>query len=466
MRSKLFLTWLGLYMMVVETSASTPEEDRDVLFAENGPNPPLKPNQTLQILKRLSETYSQKSCGLIGWWLGGDCMKNKNEMDTLIDVSYATEEKCSQSYLNHIDSLLKKYRRSKVNLVPYLNYCKEHLITQCINQFFIDLASRGDFLHDFIDSDSEYSDSESSDSDDDDEEQEGRNLRKHEEEEYLAREKAFKRTKQLELDENFINRYNNVFFKGAGASKAKELLPILQSLDEEVAYTSDTSTFRSIDKRIYDLVDLPENIALSSTCDRQNFKKFDSLAEEYKTGYSSVIREYVLYWRNEFWKMCKKCFLEKLASSSEYPIDELFPLVDKVLAADQPNNKAHLDVSLKAVEIGLTEYMKQSPNKKSDKKRIKPTPSREIILEACKSLQFKLDDVYEIDKIVKDHPEYEPELDATSRKWLSAVVVCRILDQSPILLSQEQNLASEQIEAKKKFGLQFNINLRKGRKKV
>lgn len=239
--------------------------------------------------------------------------------------------------------------------------------------------------------------------------------------EQLEKEEAEK--KQHDIDEKFLDNYKKVFFGGAEAAKPEEMLSVLKSIEEELAHASDTQNSRSIGRKIFELTELAKNTAMG--CNRQSFKRFDRLAEEYKTGYNPAIKEYVLYLRNQFWKVCKNSFLNKLGPS-KYPIDDeakLFPLVDKVLAVESSNNKAHLHLSLKAVQVGLMEHQRVNNISTGD------------IMQACTFLQFRFINADEIDEIVEAYPDYEAELDARSRKWLTAINVCRVFDEQPTILS-------------------------------
>lgn len=100
----------------------SPQSDRNQVFARSG-YPPMGPAETLETLRRLSDSYGQGSS------------KDKRQIETLISVSELTRERCCQDFVDQMNNLLRMNSVYKVNLVPYLKHFKEELLDRCKNQF-------------------------------------------------------------------------------------------------------------------------------------------------------------------------------------------------------------------------------------------------------------------------------------------------------------------------------------------
>lgn len=111
---------------LVGVSLCSPESDRNQIFAKSG-YPPMEPAETLETLKRLSDSYSQGNLKKIH--------KDERQVETLISVSEVTKDRCSQDFVDQMNNLLKINSAYKVNLVPFLKHYKEDLIDRCRNEF-------------------------------------------------------------------------------------------------------------------------------------------------------------------------------------------------------------------------------------------------------------------------------------------------------------------------------------------
>lgn len=62
---------------------------------------------------------------------------NKEEMDDFVAIADVREEICNQEFLNRINNMLLKYSNNPSNLIPYLQYNKQRLLSECANRYNI-----------------------------------------------------------------------------------------------------------------------------------------------------------------------------------------------------------------------------------------------------------------------------------------------------------------------------------------
>jgi len=95
------------------------------VFVRNGE--PLSFDEVLDSLKRLEATFTTGRDPALNF-------KLKN-VQALIAASEVNENKCLRSAFSELDRLLEYNSPSKVNVIPYLNVCREKLFESCKSKF-------------------------------------------------------------------------------------------------------------------------------------------------------------------------------------------------------------------------------------------------------------------------------------------------------------------------------------------
>lgn len=91
------------------------------LYANTGK--PILPKRTLELLKRLEVLYSCSKA---------ETSRTKQvELLALIEAAEAEPLKCKEESYANLESLISKYARASLNLVPYLKNCRYRLRQVC-----------------------------------------------------------------------------------------------------------------------------------------------------------------------------------------------------------------------------------------------------------------------------------------------------------------------------------------------
>lgn len=414
-------------------------EDRNLVFAKKGETP-LKPARTLQILKRLSDAYNHDDCE--------GCIEKKREVDQLIAVSEASEEKCTQRFIVRLNKLMREQSESKLNLVPYLNHYKQRLISECRDQF-----EKNDLNWD---SDEIENSDDASDIDDDDddtfeESEKHRQLeleeksRLEEEEKWLKQyeeERAKERKKQEEYNKDWLERYNAAFFKGIEAKEPEQFQDVLVKLNDDRVTVFGLPNGPDMKDRLEKLLNL--RYIYTSSCSVNDFKIFDTLMDEYRDkAYNPTILKYVEHHRNLFWQTCKSRFFDFASRGTVKNGADLFSLVDYVWAVDRTNKQPHVRIQPASVQKGLAQYIQEKLGKKGIKKDKVNLLYQDTIEPMCDSLLFKFIGAQEIYQIIEHYSDLKDDFDDDGRRWLSALKICGSISANPQILQQAQSSLSE-----------------------
>lgn len=438
---RLIFIVLTIFVLLESTSGSI-EEDNSQVFAEDGESR-MKPAKTLQALRKLSDAYSNDDCI--------DCDKSKREVDRLIAISEASEEKCSQKSVDHINKLLQVYAKNKLNLVPYLQYYKKHLIEICEDQFDVthlrwDSAGSNYWSDNNTDLKGDSSQSKVSHDKND-------RLKEQatERDSKLKRESEEKYSQELERhresNEGWIKKYKQILLDASATTKQpKKLLNDLIRLDKDRVNTFGLNDSANLKKVLDSLIGLRYYSVFS--CNKKQFDIFHTLRDEsIKQGYNRSIKSYIDYYQDAFWKKCKNAFLKAQKQPSQLFKDdqaEVSSFLDNLPVQTGTNNKKdRLNFGATAIQESLVNY--------SEKKLFgKPHSDEEInslfedtIEPLCEAIELRFTNLRELSEVIEENENFVNELDEKSLEWMGALKFCTMINDNPDILERARLLISK-----------------------
>lgn len=450
-KMRFYLPILVALCMVEHVLGGTLEEDRDVIFAEDG-DEPMKPSETLSALQRLSDSYNSDDCE--------ECPEKKEEVDELIEVSRISEEKCNQDQVDRSNNLIMKYAHQLLNIIPYLQHQKELLIKECRDKYNVrDLHPQvkpvtADDLR------------------------EKPELAQKAEEQKAIREKYANEEetrwaelrKQQRINDDWLKRYNDIFRRNTQHKHPDVLINELDSLYKSHSDTAGNIYIKGLGNDIFDLLRLSYNLV--STCKDESFKSYDTLMTKYASEYSASILDFVKYYRKKLWLQCKASFQEAQRAKQGLREDDravVMSIVEHVKAVDQNNRELYYKVELEPVQIGVASYLREVLGNKAHKAESINRYVDETIIPVCESVEHRFEGRDKLDEIIKTRYDLKNDLDTLSLKWMTALKVCKVITGYSSYVknkSIEQNTKPyREVKSKKKscFGKLFCIDRKKNK---
>lgn len=364
---------LALILIVLCTIGGISAEGGDaaLVFAENGYTP-LVPSKTLILLKNLAATRKNMVNASIG-------QIERGEIDDLVSVAGITEEKCNQKYVDHINNMLLKYARYLLNVVPYLQYNKQKLLSECAERYNV---------------------------------------------------------KDLDQEVNipgevWSRKYREVFQGEAGYMDPKKTFEVIKSLYETYEESLRSDELKSKGSEVADLLKLSQ----PKGCYRRQFDAYENSLKKYAYGFRNAIYDYVKYQQSKFWQACKQYFLEsqRLIAVGGLIETEAFSLVDHITAHISFSRESFLMKEVLSIQGGFFDYVKDKLQKKACNKDKLDALFIDTVF-VCHKVDTIFSESGKISEIIGSRPELGNYFDKKSIKWLTAIGVCRIIiDNAPAL---------------------------------
>lgn len=384
------------------------------------------PSKTFDPLKELRSAHSVDEKNVV--------LMSKDEINDLVAVADATEERCNQEFVARINNLLLKFADSQLNIVPYLKYNKAKLIADCDSRFNI-----GD-----LDPESHLSGRQ--DVSDDEEELEGEPDRKEDPEVRARREleeaeqrrkiderldkiRKDKKERQDRIDNEWTKRYQAVFIDGTEYETPEKMDKLLVNIYKSQRATSESDDIKKHGTDILDLLKLTYTFA--NVCNLKTFDKYYVLVQKYSNDFSNNILEYVKYQQYKLWRKCLQAFYNAQREDKDCcRVDQAgaFALVEHVFA-HVPHPPVDPEWSLEgpeSIESSIVSYVKEKLGKKAHKQDKFNELFDSTIKPLCYNLKEKFRGIDEIGDIGKGNRNFRKDLDKTSIKWLTSIAFCKI----------------------------------------
>lgn len=246
-------------------------------------------------------------------------------------------------------------------------------------------------------------------------------------------------TRQNQIDEDWLQRYNAIFIEGQGVRSYEEMVDTLNRLYNSHRLTSQSTSIEPLGREVRDLVEI--SFTFTMNCNDKSFRLFDGLTEKYSNGFSKSILDYIQFHRSKLWEICKQSFMICLRPSqglSGAKRIEMMSLVDHIWAAyPKPTVEPWSIDDLDLMEPGIVDYIRDKLGKKRAHKlknieQLIATEMKPI----CNLMNFVFAGRDKFGEIIKNRVELRREFSLNDLKWLTAIKVCGIILRFPLQIKE------------------------------